>query len=444
MSTTQKSQSQLEALAAHLAARREAVLQAWHQAVEADSEQTTAAALSRTQFNDHIPAVLDDLAARLRARPGAERAAAAAETKDDATRHGLHRWQQGYHLREVSREWGHLHLCLVDELEAYAAAHPGLEAGVMPTARRELARLVSSGVSESTAQYFLLQQTEAAGHVRALERALAEVQELERRRAEAWREAAHDLRGNLGVVKNVTTGLTQEGVPEAMREQFLRLLQQSVQALHSLLDDVMSLARLQAGHERRDVKPLDAAALLGKLCASLQPLAAERGLTLRVDGPAELPVEGDAVKVQRIVQNLLLNALKYTARGSVTVSWGDSRANDPGRWMVCVADTGPGLPGGAGVPMADALQAATQQSHEVEEDAGACTEAAGTGQGVRPPHLCSAHAGPGEGIGLAIVKRLCELLDASLELDSETDKGTTVRVIFPRRYGTSANPGRES
>lgn len=91
----------------------------------------------------------------------------------------------------------------------------------------------------------------------------------------------------------------------------------------------MNLARLQAGHELRDVKPFDAALLMTELCDSLQFMATERALYLRRKGPPALPVEGDAMKTRRIAQNLLLNALRYTTDGGATVSWGDSRDNDP-------------------------------------------------------------------------------------------------------------------
>jgi K+-sensing histidine kinase KdpD len=86
-------------------------------------------------------------------------------------------------------------------------------------------------------------------------KALEQVRELERTRAELWRQAAHDLRGNVGVVMNAAAGLASQGAALASGDKFLRILQRNVSSLHSLLEDVMDLARLQAGHEHRQVKP---------------------------------------------------------------------------------------------------------------------------------------------------------------------------------------------
>lgn len=121
--------------------------------------------------------------------------------------HGLQRWQQGYQLRDLTREWGQLQMCLMDMVESYAEAHPELEADVMRTAREELSRLCWNGINESTTQYWHLHQTEAAGYINDLQQALATVSVLERARAEAWREAAHDLRGSVTVVKGASSVL---------------------------------------------------------------------------------------------------------------------------------------------------------------------------------------------------------------------------------------------
>jgi signal transduction histidine kinase len=197
-----------------------------------------------------------------------------------------------------------------------------------------------------------------------------------------------------------------------------------------MLDDLMNLARLQAGHELREVAPFDAALLVTELCDSLQFMATERALYLRRQGPPSLFVEGDATKTRRIAQNLVLNALRYTTDGGVTVTWGDSRGNDPRRWMLTVRDTGPGFHAGPGAPLAAALQEATNEARELDAQAGERSSAAAPDvRDARPVRQQR-----GEGIGLSIVKRLCELLDASLELESTPGEGTTFRVVFPRRY----------
>jgi signal transduction histidine kinase len=399
---------------------------------------TTGASLPRAQLDDHIPAILDAFVRRLRVLTVKDAAALKEEDKGDASAHGLQRWQKGYDLREVTREWGKLQLCLADELESYASSHPGIEPSVVNTARRVCTELCTEGASESVAKYFQLQQIEAKGHVSDLAQALEQLQELERGRAELWRQAVHDLRGNLGVVMNVTAGLASQGVPIHSDDKFLRILQRNVSSLHSLLEDVMDLARLQAGHEHRDVKAFDAAMVLRELCERMQPMAEDRALFLKADGPDTLPVEGDAVKTQRIAQNLLLNALKYTARGGVTVAWGDSRQNDVHRWMLCVEDTGPGFHAGSGAPMASALEEATEDARQVEATAGTGIKAQEAANDS-PPDATNVDSRPvhqerGEGIGLSIVKRLCELLDASMEMDSTPGEGTSLRIVFPRRY----------
>lgn len=439
MSRAQNIEEQLSALRSHLNERRSAILKAWRNAVYGDVELTTASSLPRTQFYDHIPDMLDGFARKLYV--GAEPTSSKEEQKEDAAAHGLQRWQQGYHLREVTREWGRLQMCLVDELESFVFAHPDLQPAVMCIAWRALAELCSEGVRESTAQYFHLQQLEAIGHVRDLEHALDQVRELERQRAELWQQAAHDLRGNLGVVANATAGLSRGDIPEPTRSSFLRLLQKNMSSLHSMLDDVTSLARLQAGQEQLHVKQFDAASLLMELCENLQPLAGEQGLFLKTEGPTALQVEGDAVKTRRIAQNLLINALKYTQRGGVTVSWGDSRKNDAERWMLCVQDTGPGFHAGPGAPLAAALEEATEEARHVEARARKGTERQ---EAAEPELLASSlpdrrpvHQEQGEGIGLSIVKRLCELLDASVELESRPNEGTLCRVVLPRRYSTA-------
>ncbi len=428
---------QLSVLASYLEQRQEAVLRAWRKAIDRDPEMNTGASLPRAQLDDHIPALLDAYGRRLRLLTVGETVAGKEEDKGDASAHGLQRWQQGYDLREVTREWARLQLCMADELEGYSSSHPQVDPRVMATARRAWAELCTESVSESVAKYFQLQQIEAKGHVADLAKAMEQLRELERSRAELWRQAAHDLRGNVGVVMNVTAGLALPSAPTPSRDKFLRLLQTNVSSLHSLLEDVMDLARLQAGHEHRNVKSFDAARVLREMCERMQPVAEGRSLFLKVEGPDTLPVEGDSPKIERIAQNLVLNGLKYTSRGGVTLSWGDSRQNDSHRWMLCVTDTGPGFHSGPGAPMAGALEEATEEARQVNETARTGVKPASDEPLQETTPSVDAqlvHQEPGEGIGLSIVKRLCELLDATMEMDSIPGQGTTLRIVFPRNY----------
>jgi two-component sensor histidine kinase len=115
------------------------------------------------------------------------------------------------------------------------------------------------------------------------------------------------------------------------------------------------------------------------------------------------------------------------------LSWGEEKKN----WWLMVKDTGPGMLAGPGAPMIVGLKEATASARESDEKS--------AGAAGRSSHVLTspcdaatltipAHQQPGEGIGLSIVKRLCELLDASLEMASSAETGTTFRVVLPRHY----------
>jgi len=272
--------------------------------------------------------------------------------------------------------------------------------------------------------------------VRELEWALLQLQRLERQRAESWREAAHDLRGTVGVVANASSALLHQAADELQRASASRRLQRSVESLRTLLTDMMDLARLEAGQEQLRFARFDAAAVLRGYCDTLRPLAQQRGLFLRAEGPESLPVEGDAAKVQRIAQNLMLNALNVTQRGGLRLMWAERSGSGAAQWLLCVQDTGPGFqPASPAAPLADAVLEATVEAHQAES-------------GVDPAPTLGSQSDPdtsresaGEGIGLSIVKRLCELLDASLEMETSTGEGTTFQVVFPRHY--ARQPGQK-
>lgn len=418
----------------YLATRRNAILAAWRKASELDPRQTTAQSLTRAQFNDHVPELLDAFERKLRSRPGgAEALIAEAEKKEEGVKHGLHRWQQGYRLQEYTREWAHLHLCLFDELQSFATLHPEIEPEMILEVNREMILLVSDAITESTSQYERMQQAEAAGRIGDLQSALVSINEINHRRSALIHQAVHDLRNDAEGINLAANVLCSTGITETDRIDFAAIIGRGVDAITLMLGELMELARLEAGQEKRELSNFDASALINDLANVNLATASKRGLFLKVNGPSEFPVEGDNLRVRRLLQNLLMNALKYTEHGGVTLSWGEEKEN----WWLMVEDTGSGMVSALAAPMVMGLKEATASARESDEKA---AEASGQTAHVLAPTesndttVITRRHKPGEGIGLSIVKRLCELLDASLEMASSTETGTTFRVVLPRKY----------
>jgi signal transduction histidine kinase len=432
----QGNQQEITVLADHLRQRHDALLLAWRSAIKKDPELTSGDSLPRSELFDHIPALLSTFERGLRRAAAGEEKTEEDAAQDSAAAHGLQRWKQGYDCREVTREWGKLNECVVMELDRYSKANPHVSLDAMIRARQVWTSLCSAGIEASVQEYFALQQREAAGHVKDLESALEAIRELERQRGETWQQAAHDLRGNLAVVANVTVGLTRHGKRDATRDDFVRILMRNVTSLHHLLDDVTTLARLQAGRESRQIEPIDVTNIIQPMCEGIRPLAAQRGLYLNCNGPDGYAADGDAVKIRRIGQNLLLNAVKYTHTGGIAVTWGDSTPEDPKRWALCIADTGPGFHTHSGQPIAAVLESSGEPLSSSEQITPAKREAARAlgKMAVSGVDIQTSYGQAGEGIGLSIVKRLCEMLDATIEMHSVPNVGTTFRILFPRRY----------
>jgi signal transduction histidine kinase len=428
--------SEYARIAARLSKQRESILARWRIAVDDDPKVSAVASLAHAQFVDHIPRILDAFERALRARYAGDERVAESEQRAGAADHGENRWLHGYNSRETMREWGHLHLCMLDELEAFALERPKAAAEALSTARMLLTRLFVDCMVESASSHAALERAEAASRLDELERAHEELRTLDSERTELWREAAHDLRGTVGAVKLAATALGQVAAPSpdkaattSQLSEFVGRVRRSVESLETLLSDLIELTRLEAGREHLDVVPFDAAAVITALCDSLQPLAAQRRLFLRCQTPSELSVHGDLVKVTRIAQNLILNAIKYTESGGVLVSCAAAPAGEVERWILCVQDTGVGLERTSDTPLAQVISEATRESQAISGKAE-----------QMPAELSSALPAPslthasGEGIGLSIVKRLCELLDASIELQTQRGRGTTFRIVFPGRY----------
>jgi signal transduction histidine kinase len=421
--------TELSALADRLQSRHEAILQSWREQVKKDLEIPSNDPLSTRQLFDHIPAMLLKLQRELRSSGRDDTGSADASDEALAVAHGQQRWQQGYDLREVVRELGTLNECVVVEMDAYATSEHDISHHALASARRVWARMYATGIEESLGRYFELQKKEAAGRLEDLEQVLKSVRETEKDRIDLWQQAAHDLRGNLSVVANATVGLTHRELLEPTRDEFVRILMRNVTSLHQLLNDVTSLARLEAGREQPCIETIDVSAIMHHLCDGVRPLAQERRLFLRCEGTADFAARGDAVKIRRIAQNLILNAVRYTREGGITVYWGDSDPPDPKRWEIMIKDTGPGLHTGSDRLLAEALESTDEPPTQPAES---LTIAPTPKPQTTPGRAGRGTEEHGEGIGLSIVKRLCDLLNATIQLETGEFEGTTFRILFPR------------
>lgn len=416
--------AQLGQLATYLFSRREAIMTNWHTVCDNDPSLNILAALTREEFTDQVPAMLAVLEKRLRADMDG------LSPHQISREHGLHRWHKGYALHELLCELSHLHQTLLSELGTFWNHQPSVDHNVLLTAHQYIGALIHEAIGGSIAQYDEFQKAEATERALNLQRALDEVNELGRKRGAMLRIASHDLRSSFSVIQGAASLLDLPDNTEQERTEMLQILNRNFPRLASMLTELMDLARLEAGRERIQIRPFDAAELLRGLIDSAQPLAQARALFLKGDGPAYLPVMGDDTKVYRIAQNLLTNALKNTHEGQVSVSW--SRENQF-RWTLSVQDTGPGLSSAAAMWLSEQLRPAVESVAVFTENMPEKTQP--TPAPPADPSVTVGSQPDGEGIGLYIVKRLCELLNASLDVETRLGSGTLIRVRFPLQPG---------
>jgi two-component system, sensor histidine kinase len=185
-------------------------------------------------------------------------------------------------------------------------------------------------------------------------------------------------------------------VAEPASRNLVRLIQQSVRSLADLLEAVLHLSKLDAGVVEPNIGPMPLGDLLGRLAGEFAPQAAEKGLDLTVIN-TDLEVCSDPLLLERILRNLISNAIRYTERGRVLIGCRRRGATV----SVEVWDTGIGIP--------------PDQFGEIFRE-------------FHRSHKKTHRAIEGFGIGLAVVDRLTALLGHRIEVSSTLGKGTMFRI----------------
>lgn len=268
------------------------------------------------------------------------------------------------------------------------------------------------------------QNTEAGRVKQELERTNVQLRvstaeaEAARRSAESANEAkstflavmSHELRTPINAIIGYTELIADEVVGPLNDTQRVQLERVRASATHllSLIENVLTLSRVEAGKETVYLEPVDANSLVRDSAALIAPMATAKGLRFIVDTP-ETPCRmmTDPTRTRQVLVNLLSNAVKFTDEGEVAIS-----VQCPGDQVEFrVRDTGVGIPPGLCSRVFEAFWQATQ-SH--------------------------ARRRPGAGLGLSVAKHLVTLLGGEIGVESTVDVGSTFTVTLPRGNGDSA------
>ena len=245
----------------------------------------------------------------------------------------------------------------------------------------------------------MLDVTERKEAERELQAARRRAEQAVEERTRFVAAASHDLRQPLHALSLFVGQLEERARAIGDLQGLARDIRLCTDSLVELFDTLMDISKLDAGAVAPAMEELPVRPLLDRLATDHSPLAAQHGLQLRVAGPP-LTVRTDPALLERLLRNLLANALKYTARGGVLLAC--RRRGDTVR--IEVWDTGPGIP--------EAEQTAIFREFYQGED-------------VRQEHA------QGLGLGLSIVQRLATLMDHPLDLCSRPGHGSVFRLQVP-------------
>jgi signal transduction histidine kinase/CheY-like chemotaxis protein len=244
----------------------------------------------------------------------------------------------------------------------------------------------------------LIRELEVQRQAVARERDRAE--EANRAKSRFLASASHDLRQPLHTLSLYSAALRVPGKTEERTQEMAREIGTAIASLGTLLDALLDISKLDAGAVRPEASRFALDALLARMAGDFRPIAQAKGLALALDAHAPLTVETDPVLFERILGNLIDNAIKYTAGGSVRIA--AHAASDQA--VITITDTGPGIP-------------SAEHERVFEEFYQLGNRERDRSRGI--------------GLGLAIVRRLTELLRIDLELESDLGRGTTFRLTLP-------------
>jgi len=237
---------------------------------------------------------------------------------------------------------------------------------------------------------------------------LTSIRRVEEMRADFVANASHELRTPLAALAGfieTMQGPARDDV--AARDRFLGIMREQAWRMARLIDDLLSLSRIELRAHMRPDTPVDLVPIVRQVVDGLQTLAQDRGVTVDVVAPAEpLKVLGDRDELLRLFENLIENGLKYGASGKrVDITLARLDAPDgKHEASIAVRDYGPGIP-------AEHLPRLTERFYRAD--------------------VADSRAQGGTGLGLALVKHILNRHRGRLAIESQIGKGATFTARLP-------------
>jgi two-component system, OmpR family, phosphate regulon sensor histidine kinase PhoR len=250
---------------------------------------------------------------------------------------------------------------------------------------------------------------------------LTPLRRVEQMRADFIANASHELRTPLAALLGFIETLQGTAKDDATaRSKFLGIMQAQATRMARLIDDLLSLSRIELNAHLQPNTPVDLVPIVRQVVDGLQTLARDRNVEINVAVPTdELMVLGDRDELIRALENLVENALKYGAGGKrvdVTASRGQTRAGSS-EALIAVRDYGPGIP-------SEHLPRLTERFYRVD--------------------VADSRSQGGTGLGLALVKHVLNRHTGRLTIESTLGEGATFTMHLPLRTGEAGVSSRST
>jgi len=244
-----------------------------------------------------------------------------------------------------------------------------------------------------------------------LEAQRRQVEEANRLKSEFLSNMSHELRTPLNSVMALSRVLIMQTKEKLSEEEtnYLEIIERNGKNLLSLINDILDLSKIEAG--RMDVSPkqFSIRSTIDVIAENLEPLAKEKGIEIIQQIPEDLPrIESDESRVHQILQNIIGNGVKFTNKGSVTVS----ASSDTEKVYIKVKDTGIGISNKDLPHIFDEFRQVDGSSSRMYE---------------------------GTGLGLAIAYKAAKILGGDMSVESVSGKGTTFTVTLPIKWEGEAS-----